>query len=182
VETVDSTFDLVFPDGWNSIEAPEGAVAVIVAPAPENGFYANLVVTLTRPSAESPPATPAVVDRYLWEVVAGLTSALTEPSIEAVWTTNEDDHQPQQRLVVRHLVDGIAVQLIQHHTWVADGIVVISASMALTPESDPDFISMLDVCLLSAAEDKAAAFVDWMPSVIAAPWSPAPEADRIAHL
>ncbi len=182
METSEATFELGYPDGWNSVEPPEGVIAIVVAPEPQNGFHSNIVVTLTQQTAEFSPATKSVVDRYLWEVVAGLSSALTEPSIEAVWTTSELDLVPQQRLAVRHLVEGIAVQLIQHHTWVHEGIVVISASMAMTPDFDPELIALMDVCLLSAAHDKSAAFEDWVPSDLATSWSPAPEAERIAHL
>jgi hypothetical protein len=174
-----SSFDLGYPDGWVPMDPPEGTIAVVVAPYATTGFHSNIVVTLTEFAADS--SQPSI-DRYLWEAITGLTTALTEPSIEAVWVTEPDDPQPQQRLIVRHLVDGVAVELVQHHTWLTEGIVVISASMAIHP--DPDLIEILNLCLLSAATDMAVPFIDWEPTEpdSFASWSPAPDAHRIAHL
>jgi hypothetical protein len=171
------TFDLGYPDGWVPTEPPEGTIAVVVAPEATSGFYSNIVVTLT----QRPPDV-SFTDTYLFDAISGLMAALSEPSIEAVWVTEANDPQPQQRLIVHHLVEGIAVELVQHHTWRDDGIVVISASMAIHP--DPNLIAILDVCLLSAAADVTAPFVDWEPmeAGLLETWSPAPDADRIAHL
>jgi hypothetical protein len=167
------TFNLGYPDDWVPIDPPKGTVAAVVSPEATNGFHSNLVVTLT-------PLPPPDIDQYLWEAVSALTSALTEPSIEAVWVTERDDPQPQQRLIVRHMVEGIAVELVQNHTWLDEGVVVISASMAIHPDSD--LIAILDVCLLSAAADATATFVDWEPVDLVAAWTPDPDAERIAHL
>jgi hypothetical protein len=173
----DRNFDLGYPDGWLPVDPPEGTVAVVVAPTTTAGFYSNLVVTL---SPRPPVDFPSMVDEYLWGAISGLTDALTEPSIEAVWVTEPADPQPQQRLIVRHVVDGIAIEMAQHHTWLDHGIVVITASMAIQPASD--LIAQIDMCLLSAADDKTAGFSDWQPADMFTPWSPAADAERIAHL
>jgi hypothetical protein len=173
------TFDLGYPEGWLPIEPPRPAVALVVSPYETNGFFPNLVVTLTQRPTD---VNRANIDQYLWHAVSALSESLTEPSIEGVWVTEPDCPQAQQRVVVHHLVDGVAVEMAQHHTWLNDGIVVITASIAMPP--DPELIATLDVCLLSAADDVTATFVDWQPSEaeFASSWSPASDAQRIAHL
>jgi hypothetical protein len=172
-----NTFDLGYPNGWIPMEPADGTIAVVVAPNATNGFFANLVVTL---SAAPPEPHASLIDDYLLGTVSGLIEALTEPSIEAVWVTESHCPHPQQRLIVRHVVEGIEVEMVQHHAWRRDGIVIISASMAINPAAD--LIEALDVCLLSAADDKTVTFIDWEPADMAMPWSPSVDAERIAHL
>ncbi len=177
------TFDLLYPEDWVQVEPPEGVTAIVVSPVATDGFHANLVVTQSSFPADHPNGDgSAIIDRYLWEAIDALTSSLNEATIDAIWVTEPTDLPPQQRLIVRHLVDGIAVELAQHHTWCDDGITVISASMAINP--DPALIALLDACLLSAAPSEHVDFVEWQPELPnpVAVWSPGPDAERIAHL
>ncbi len=176
---VDRSFNIQYPEGWVPVDSPGGAVALVIAPEVTNGFHSNLVVTFVElPIQMVRPHT----DRYLWEAIAGLERALTQPSISAVWITEPADLQRQQRLIVHHEVEGIDVELIQHHTWLDDAIVVTSVSMAREANHEDDLIALLDVCLLSFATNKLAAFTDWKPLDVSSPWSPSPDAHRIAHL
>ncbi len=197
VETAITTIDLMIPRDWIRLEPPDDASAAAVAPNPTNGFHANIVMNcVPTPNGTAIPST-AALDAYLIEVIGSLQSALIDSSIEAVWVSRPDEadarqqrqsqqpQQPQQqRLMVGHTVAGIAVDMVQHHTWFDDVIVVITATMAANP--DPDAIEMLDRCLLSAAwvdgnPATIANFDDWEP-VTPRVWTPAPNAERIAHL
>jgi hypothetical protein len=178
--------DLLVPCHWVSVDPPAGISAVIIDPQPMNGFHANIVMhCIPRP----PGATPASVDAYLGEAVAGLTCALTNPEIHAVWVSTPDDGTtthlpPQQRLMISHTVEGLAVDMVQHHTWREDAIVIMTATVSANP--DPELIELIDRSLLSPTGfdgDPAslANFIDWDPEGNAI-WTPAPTAERIPHL
>ena len=186
-DTIALEIDLLFPSDWISVEPPLGIAAIAVAPQSTNGVYTNIVMhCVALPTNVN--AVPSV-DRYLVEATAELFCALTNPSINAVWVSVHES-QPthalplQQRLIVSHEVDGLAVEMIQHHTWLDDYIVVITATIAANP--DPDTIELLDRCLLSASSfDGTAAtlaqFDDWEPAT-QQPWAPSPGAVHIPHL
>jgi hypothetical protein len=79
---------------------------------------------------------------------------------EGVWVSTGDG-LPIQRLIARHRVEGVDVEMVQQHTWHADHIVVITATVS--PEADDELVAMLDLCLSSAVSDSLPEFVDWQP-------------------
>jgi hypothetical protein len=171
------TMSIRVPNDWIRIDPPAGVTAMMCAPLPTNGFSSNIVLCgYPRPMN----ADRSSIDTYLTGVIDVLQSTLMNPSLDAVWVSSaDDDSVPQQRLMIRHEVEGFAVDLVQHHTWLDDLIVVITVSLAANP--DAELIELLDRCLLSPSgfdgdPSTLPRFEEWISRPTA------PPIERILHL
>lgn len=153
----ESGWDIEVPAGWTVIDPPQGIALVAVDagdPSDETSFRPNLVVTYQDRADGGRGAEPAVddVNAYLDTLLDALEATLPEATVLGVWTAGASTDAPavlatQRVLVGYRTPDGDEIDMMQHHVWLGDEIVTVTATVPA--DADQTVVDTLNACLES---------------------------------
>jgi hypothetical protein len=115
-----------FPDEWFRVPPPSGALAVVFAPDDASRFRPNIVVTTS--ALPDPVDGVDRVEAYLTRTILEMDAGLVDFEVLDLWSV--DDSGSRQRLIARHNDGDMTIEVVQQHTWGAEGVLVVTASVA----------------------------------------------------